>query len=248
MMSGKGGQNGLSSQCQLRTLPLFESVRGEEWPTMDCLKAAPRYAARDTGLLREGEVNGHVHTLLSGWAFRYKLLSDGRRQLLGIILPGDAFGLEAFLGMTSNHSVQTVSDVTYCAIDRRLLVELSEATPRIGRLIVELLVRERQSLEARLACVGRCNAEERIAYFLLDLHSRLKRRQLAKDDTFNLPLTQQQMADSLGLNIIHTNRVLRRLRDRGLFELQDHRLAIRDMAGLRRLAGMRIEAESPWPP
>jgi CRP-like cAMP-binding protein len=228
----------------LRALALFEEFSRDEIEFMRRFKVAHRHAESGKTLIRYGESNGQLYTLFSGWAMRHRLLPDGRRQILQILLPGDLIGLDGIFLDAPQYSVQAATDITFCVLDTRLLAEMPFIQSRLSRRITKVALIEHRMLETLLTIIGRCNAEERIAYFILDLHTRLSRRRLIDGESFAFPLTQQQLADAVGLNIIHTNRVLRRLRMRELLTIHHHRAEIYDLAGLRRLAAFAPHEET----
>jgi CRP-like cAMP-binding protein len=223
----------------LRALSLFEELSREELEFMVRFKVAHRHSARGTILIRDGEGDGLLCTLFSGWALQHRRLSVDRRQITKILLPGDLIGLDAVFIEQPQYSIQAASDITYCVLDKRLLAEMPVAQPALDRRLTRIALTEQRDIEAWLTVIGRCSAEERIAYLILDLHSRLSRRRLIHSDGFTLPLTQQQIADAVGLNIIHTNKILRRLRS--VFTIQKHRVTIHNIAALRRLTAFSPE-------
>jgi CRP-like cAMP-binding protein len=233
-----GDRNSLApwcDSCPLRALPIFEEFSSDELDFMLKFKTAHRHAERGKTLIRHGESVNHVCTLFSGWALRHRLLPDGRRQIVLVLLPGDMIGLDTIFLQPPQYSIQALSDITYCVLDTQLLAAMPLEQPRLAQRLMKLALIEQRVLETRMTVLGRCSAEERIAYLVLDLHQRLSRRRLMNGYGFAFPLTQQQLADAAGLNIIHTNRVLRRLRMRDILTIQNHRAQIHDMAALQRL-------------
>lgn len=237
--TGSSQRNGLSPWCDvcpLRAVSAFEDFSPEELETMMRLKVAHRYAARGDTLIRCGEMNGHLYTLFSGWALRHRLLPDGRRQIIQVVLPGDTIGLDSLFLDGPLYSVQAASDVTFCVLDARLVGDIFGRLPQLGRRLTKLALVEQRALETRLIIVGRCSAEERIAFVFVEIHGQLTKRRLINGNYFRFPITQQQLADFVGLNIIHTNRVLRRLRERGIMTIQSQKVRIHQFAALRQLA------------
>jgi CRP-like cAMP-binding protein len=224
-------------ECPLRRLDLFEDFSPSELGFMQGFKIAHRVAQAGATLMKEGSADGHLYTLFTGWAFRYKLLPDGRRQILNVLLPGDTIGLDAVIGDPPYYSVQAATDISYCVLDAiRKLPVLFRDHPSLALKLTRIALRERQGIDRRLTLTGRCAAEERIASFMLDAYDRLAARGLVRDHSFLLPMTQNQLADALGLNIIHLNRMLRRLRECGLLLIQDREARLLDLEQLRRLA------------
>jgi CRP-like cAMP-binding protein len=170
-----------------------------------------------------------------GWAIRYCLLADGRRQILSILLPGDVVGLEALVKRPMAYSVQATTAVAYRTVDAQRVFNLISHDPQCCAEILQTLWSERTALDEWLTCLGACNAEQRIAFLFINLYERLRALRLMMGNSFTIGLTQQQMADSLGLNLIHFNRVLRRLKAKALLTASDREIVLHDFAGLRGL-------------
>lgn len=224
------------ADCHLRQLPSLQDFSDDELRTVEQLELGHRRAERDAVLLRAGEEAAPTFTLFTGWAFRFRLLPDGRRQLLGILLPGDTVGLETLLGEPPAYSVQAASDVTMCLLDAPRTAQCMIVEPWLRQRIFAMLCKEREAADELLTRIGQCDAEERVTWLLLDLHTRLQRRGLATDHSFSLALRQQHIADLLGLNVIHLNRVLRRLRGRELVTITGRKVILQDIPALERLA------------
>jgi CRP-like cAMP-binding protein len=224
------------TDCHLRRLPSFRDFEDDQVPTVEQLKVGHRRAERDSVLLRAGDEDAAIFTLFTGWAFRFRLLPDGRRQILRILLPGDTVGLELLLGELPAYSVQAVSDVAMCLLDAPHTTQRMVSEPWLRHRVFGLICAEREATDELLTRIGQCDAEERVAWLLLDLHARLQRRGQATEQGFSLALTQQHIADLLGLNVIHLNRVLRRLRGRELVAITGHKVTLLDIPALQRLA------------
>jgi CRP-like cAMP-binding protein len=187
-------------------------------------------------LIAEGDPHGKLYTVYSGWAHRFKVLSDGRRQILDILLPGDFIGLDSILASEFSYSVEAITTLTYDVYNAARLSELYATQPGLGLRLLRIAAVERQRLETHLTSIGPRSADERMAAFLLTCHARLRARGLVDGNTFPLPLTQQHMADYLGITLVHTNRVLRRLQERDLVALKHREVTIRNMDELKMLA------------
>jgi CRP-like cAMP-binding protein len=161
--------------------------------------------------LREGARSDHLYTVLSGWAFRYKMLDDGRRQILNFALPGDMVGLQGALMNEMEHSVEALTPLTLCVFPRLKLYDLYSRFPSLAFDITWMAAREEQLIDEHLVSLGRRTALERTAFLLLNLFARGKEVGLAKDDIIQLPFTQQHLADVLGMSLVHTNKTLKRL-------------------------------------
>jgi CRP-like cAMP-binding protein len=234
-------------RCALRQLPGFEKFTNSELSFMRSFKAAHRHAPAQSTLFLEGDAMQGLYTLFTGWACRYRILHDGRRQILCLLLPGSLIGIEGVLEQRPHYAVAAITDVTYCVLDQRLLPRLFREQPALAMRLLEAAMEERRLLDDRVCSLGQGNAEERVATLFVDLHERLFRLGLVRDGSFTLPITQQQLADLLGLNVIHTNRVLRRLRERKIVTMQERSVHIHDMTELYRAAGIRDNGEERKP-
>jgi CRP-like cAMP-binding protein len=190
-----------------------------------------RHPAR-TDLLRQGEHQDKVWVLREGWAIRHKTLTDGRRQVISFVLPGDIIGIYSCLFDISDHSVTTLTPVEVASFSHELIVELFRRFPRLAAALAWTGAREESILAERLLSLGRRTALERTAHLLIELLHRLDVVNMAQNGHFVLPVTQEILADSLGMSLVHINRTLRRLRDSGLIEVSGQRLRVTDIAQL----------------
>jgi CRP-like cAMP-binding protein len=234
-------------ECPWRQVPFFLDHTPAELDFLVGFKTAHGHAAPNTELLREGEPGPRLFTLFSGWAFRSKLLPDGSRQLLDILLPGDLIGLETVLYGATHHSVISLTDLTYCVLDGARMNELFLKQPSLALKVTSLVAQQLRQLELRTTSIGRCDANGSLAVLLLDLHTRLTRRNLVGENGFGLPLTQQQMADALGLTIVHVNRVIRRMHKAGIMTIQNRHATIHDLSRLIELAALAVDQDTRHP-
>lgn len=205
------------------------------WPSTDVVQVEERFASRNTSMARAGDVGVRVRVIASGWAYRYRMLHDGRRQILNILLPGDAFGLETLFEQPAQASVQTSTALTYFALSSADLKCAFDQLPEFRRQLYQLVLAEKAATEDWLVRLGQFDAEERTAALLTSLHGRLQQCGLASDTSFVLELTQQEMADTLGLHVIHVNRVLGRLRARKLLSTSGKTVTLHDLPQLAEL-------------
>ena len=149
--------------------------------------------------------------LVDGFAFRQKVTGDGSRQILAVCIPGDAVDLQNMFLDVSDHSVQLLTQSHVADVPREALQELVLTQPAIGTAIIQLTLVEASILREWVVNVGRRDARERIAHILCEFAVRLESRGLAGDHGFELPMTQEQLADATGLTSVHVNRVLKGL-------------------------------------
>lgn len=226
-------------ECPLRRLPLFLDQTAEEVALVQSLKRrAARLGALET-LIHEGQTDAPLYTLHEGWAFRYKTLSDGRRQILSFLLAGDFIGVQQKMGDAAAHGVDTLTDAVFCVFQRDALWEIHRRSPSMGFNVTWLTAHEESLVDDTLLSVGRRSAEERIAMLLILLFKRASALQADGGASgVPFPLTQQHVADGLGLSLVHTNKTLRKLERRGLHHISNGRLFMRDVKALARLADL----------
>ena len=187
-------------------------------------------------IIPEHRTSAKLFTLYAGWAFRYKTLQDGRRQILNFMLPGDLVGLQQQFADGAMHGVEAITDVELCVFPRDGLWDLYREHPSLGYDITWLAARGEGMVDDNLVTTGRRNAAERVAMLLMHLYRRMERLGLAGTGWIEFPINQQHIADALGLSLVHTNKTLRRLQQLGLHDIEDGRLRLLNPKALVRLA------------
>jgi len=231
--------------CKLRTLQQFRKFSTSELKFVSGFKSGELVVEAGSTVLLEGTNSPHIFTVLSGWGFREKTLEDGRRQILKFVMPGDLIGLQTALFAEMEHSVQSLTEMTLCVFRRRDVRHLFHAQPDLAFTVVWHAAHEERMLDDHLLSIGRRTAIERIAYILVTLFARARRLGMVdKQNTVAVPITQQHLADALGLSLVHTNKTLRRLLAMSAVTWQAGRLQIDDEARLREIANYAtIETE-----
>ncbi len=235
--------------CPLRQLPLFVPHTPDELQLVQSLKRRDMRLGSGETLIHEGQNDAPLYTLRAGWAFRFKTLSDGRRQILTFLLPGDFIGVQQKMGDAAAHGVETLTEALFCVFQRDALWEIHRHSPTMGFNTTWLTAHEESLVDDTLLSVGRRSAEERIARLLILLFKRaaaLLPNGSAKGVPF--PLTQQHIADGLGLSLVHTNKTLRKLERRGLHRISDGHLYMRDVKAMARLADLYGDGRPPMRP
>jgi CRP-like cAMP-binding protein len=237
------------TECPLRPLPLFMPHSDEELALVQSLKKREYRLDAGATLIHEGQVDAPLYTLLSGWAFRFKTLSDGRRQILNFLLAGDFIGVQQKMGDGAAHGVVTLTEALFCVFQRDALWEMHRRQPAMGFNVTWLTAHEESVVDDNLLSVGRRSAEERIATLLVRLWKRGAALQADQGQGgVPFPLTQQHVADALGLSLVHTNKTLRKLERRGLHAIADGQLHLRDVKALARLADVYGDGRPPARP
>lgn len=186
-------------------------------------------------ILRESEKTDQYFTLRSGWAFRFKRLADGRRQILSFVLPGDPINLESlcFADPSLLYSVKSLTDILVCSFPLPEMVALVHDSPEQKAQLESHLRANISASYGRLADIGRRSALGRIAHLLLELEDRLKRKKLSQGGQFNFPVRQEHLGDAVGLTTVYVNRTLDRLRRLGVIEYDRDLMRILDADKLR---------------
>lgn len=188
-------------------------------------------------IIRQGDRPDHVNLMLDGWAARYTLLPDGTRQITAYLIPGDFCDLHVTILREMDHSILALTPATVAFVPHGVLEKLIENRPQLARALWWATLVDEAVLRAWIVNMGRRDAYESIAHLMCEMHVRMRNVGLVEDDQFSLPLTQEDLADTLGLTPVHTNRVIQRLRADGLIALREKMLTILDVAGLRKAAG-----------
>ena len=221
----------------IRKLSIYTRFLAAELECLTQLQSTHESIGASTDMVHEGQAGHRAFILQKGWAFSYKLLPDGGRQIINFKVPGDFIGLRSVLLRTSDHSFGTISDCIVSPISVKRAITVFNEHPRVGAAILWSLARDEAMAVEHLVDIGRRDAIERIAHFVLELGDRLRLVGLASEVGFEFPINQYLLSDALGLTAIHTNRVLRQLREKGLMTVHQHRVVIHDMKGLVSLAG-----------
>lgn len=237
------------ADCPLRHVAIFKQQQPAELRLIEALRGEQAVRPAGAVLIAEGATQTPLYTLFAGWAFRYKTLSDGRRQILNFLLPGDFIGLQQKVADGATHGVEALTEVWLCPFPRHAVWELHRQAPELGYDITWLAAHEESLVDNNLLSVGRRSAKERLATLLMLLFKRAAAL-LPEDQRVQVPfpLTQQHMADARGLSLAHTHRTLRELERLGLHHLEDGRLSLPNPRALARVADVWGDGVPPERP
>ena len=231
----------------MRPRPSLREFSADELEFVKQFKVDELHVDPGISFLEEGARSEYLYTVLGGWAFRYKMLEDGRRQILNYALPGDLIGLQGMLMKEMEHSVEALAPLTLCVFPRAKLWDLYSKLPSLAFDITWLAAREEQLIDQNLVSLGRRTALERSAYLLLHLFVRAEEVGLARDGGILLPLTQQHVADTLGMSLVHTNKTLKRLMASGAVRWKERQFTVLDRPALEAIAGDDGRQQRPRP-
>ncbi len=187
-------------------------------------------------MVHEGQSNQSAYILAKGWACSYKILPDGNRQIVDFQIPGDFLGLRSVLFRTADHNIVPITKVEASEVAVSDLLTTFSTSPRLATAILWAASRDEAMVVEHLVGLGRRNALQRTAHFLLEMGTRLKLVGLGTAEGFYCPLSQFMLADALGLTAVHINRVLRILREDGLLVVHNKQVRFLDRARLVTLA------------
>lgn len=217
-------------------LSSFMKLSAKDLASLEQIFEAEKSVKKGREIVVDGKEYRNLCFVKDGYALRYKLLRNGKRQILNVLLPGDVIGFPVSFFERSTYSVVALTEIklNICTIDA--YVGLCFERPQFGLALSWLAVKEAAIYAERIVDIGRRTPVERLVHFLLELHSRLLTVGLAEMSSFKLPITQEVIADALGLSIPHLNRVMQHLRKEKLISNSGRIVEFFDMPVLQTLA------------
>lgn len=230
-----------ATDAVLRRLSGYAPLAPDEAALLRQVTARPVSVPARTELVRDGEAAPRPQVLLEGWACRQRLLADGRRQIVVVLLPGDLIGLGQRRRSLPFGSVATLTPAQICeagALREAAAGGVQEAGKETGLAAALRQAREMEELWLvnQVVRLGRQTAYERVAHFLLELRERLTAVDRVQENRFSFPITQEVLADALGLSVVHMNRTMQQLRRDGLIEQRATAITLRDVPALVSIA------------
>ena len=219
-----------------RKIDNFVELRPEDRSALEqAAQVVHRLGPRES-IIEEGDRPGAVNLILEGWACRYKQLEDGRRQIISFYLPGDMCDPYVFLLRAMDQSIATLTSVRYARVSREAIRALSAQSQDLAEALWWDMMVGAEIQREWTVSLGRRTAAERLAHLFCELVARLEAVGLTNGRDCEMPVTQADLGDAVGLSTVHVNRTLQELRSLGLVSLRGRHLSILDEDGLRRLA------------
>jgi CRP-like cAMP-binding protein len=235
-------------QCPLVACAGLRPHPPEEIPYIQSFKTGEIALERGETLIEQDVTRGGLYTLLDGVMMRYRMLADGRRQIVNFMFPGDLIGLEAAFGEPASHSAEALRAARLCVFDYRRYYDLIVAQPSLGYDITWLAAKEETALEEHLVALGRRSARERVAYLAVWLLERARGTCMADNrNRLEVTITQAQIADMLGLSLVHTNRTIKALERQELVMWRQTSIEVPDLAAVADFAHWDEPKEKPRP-
>jgi CRP-like cAMP-binding protein len=223
----------LAAQFLVRKLQNFTMLSDQEKRALCNAISQVRHYGCHEDVISEGDLTGSINILLSGYACRQKMLPDGRRQIIGLMSPGDISDVHVFLRRRMDHTISTVSPARVGTLPREVAIDLTERYPRLSQAWRWSTMVEESIAREWLINVGQRTALERLAHLFCEIYTRLAAVGLTVNGSCELPLTQGQLADILALSTVHVNRTLQELRQADLVSVRDKTLTIHDFRALQ---------------
>ena len=222
-----------------RKLERWESLSDADQATLEAISGSVESVERHQQLIGEGDDPRIVFLLLEGWAIRYKVLPNGKRQIVAILLPGDLCDIHIFILDHMDHGIAMLTEGKVVRIPKDAMLAVIDENPAIARALWWTTLVDEAVLREWLVNVGGRDAYARVAHLICELHVRMSNVELVTKGAMSLPLTQTDIGEALGLTSVHVNRMLRQLRLNGLITFKSFRLHILDLDGLNQAAGFR---------
>jgi len=227
--------------CPLRRKELFDRLTRDELAFMETFKIGEMEVEAGTPILEQGSSTPQLFTVLRGMGLRYTLLQSGQRQVVNFAFPGDFIGLQAGLTRESGHSLVAVTPMTLCVFSRAELWRLFRQQPSRAYALTWLAAVEEHFLGETIATLGQRDAMQRIAWAFVRIYQRLRAIDLGREGAVPFPYRQQDLADALGLSLVHTNKTLKALRDRQLASWRNDTLQVMALAALAEIAMVDLQ-------
>jgi CRP-like cAMP-binding protein len=222
----------------IKRLSMFVPLGPDEQAAIEAITRGHRAIGSGEMLVREGSRPDRVCLILDGAAYRHRYLSDGRRQILGYLLPGDLCDTQFIICNECDHMVGMLCNSQIAIIPIAALIETMVRFPLIERGLLMMSLVEAATAREWLLNVGQRDAFQRLGHLFCELSKRFEVFGKARsEDGVDIPLTQRDLADTMGLTTVHVNRVLQRLRREDLLELSRKHFRILDFERLSELSG-----------
>jgi CRP-like cAMP-binding protein len=235
------------ANCPLRQLDTFQEVKNDELKFLTRFKKGELSINKGTPILMQGSNSPQLYTVLKGMGVRYLILRNGERQVINFVLPGDFLGLQAGLMGEMKHSIDATTDMVLCVFDRSDLWTLFKHQPERAFDLTWLASIQEHFLGEALASIGQMSATQRMCWGLLRFLKRCERLGLSRGEKCRMPFTQQDLADALGLSLVHTNKTLMKLRNQQILSWSDGELHLLDRKRATSLAMLEIEEPNARP-
>ena len=223
-------------ECPVRTLTSYFTMVENDPKMAIFLRREVVFVPARRVILRQGEVPAKFFTLYDGWAFRFVLLPDGRRQILSFLVPGDLIANQAINISPLSFSVKMITDATLCAFDAMGLMDALHSNTAARERVTARYAREAEEADERIVGLGRRTTVERVARLIIKLTNKMRRSKFVLGESFEFPLRQKHIADALGMTAMSVSRTISILRNEGVISFDHKTITINDRQKLIEIA------------
>ena len=213
-------------------LKSLEFLEKPDWQALEKLFENEEHAHAGAQIVREKETMNRTRFLVKGWAYRYKLLPDGRRQILNFLLPGDIIGFYAIMRNQSDYGVDALTPIELIVFPAAQLVNIVSGTPRLILALSWIAAQSERLLDEQITRIGRRNAAVRMAHLFVELFLRQLNAGFLQERARFLPLSQSILADALGMSHVHANRSFKLLARDGAVSIQHSQIHLDNIEAL----------------
>ena len=241
----------MSDSCFVQRLLHYLDLTEAEKSAIAQLEKEPTDLSAGQKLWEEGAESDQVCIVQKGWLLSETVLEAGERQILRFYFPGELIGTASIAFDHAANTVRAVQDARLCIFPRSRLGQLFVEQPRLGTLFYSLGMLEVIDLNDRLRALGRTDGKARLAHLFLSIAGRLRVLHGRSYNILQVPLTQSDLADAVGLTAIHVNRLLKEMTGEGLIRRSRREIELLDEPELRRISQYRdrhLEIDTSWFP
>jgi len=230
----------MDSSCIVKHFEHYAVVSEAERELLDSLERSPKSYPKNYYLWSHGDPAEEFYSVKKGWAYSFRDLKDGTRQVLDVYVPGDIIGLRDFAFQRRITGLRLLTNGVLCAFPKTRLTEVFAESLLLCNIFFMIASRDQAILVERLVNLGRRSAREKLAHFLVEIARRLEKTNLQVANYLHLPLTQTLLADALGLSVVHVNRTFHELKEENLVD-SNTGIELLDIEGLKSVAGFDPE-------
>jgi CRP-like cAMP-binding protein len=219
----------------VRKLSQFAGLAAEERKAIAGVTGKISEFASGDDIVRRGDLTGGVKLVVEGFACRYKLLDDGRRQILAYLIPGDFCDLNLFLLDRVEHSTAAMTRTRVAFISQNDVLALTDKFPNLTRALWRSTLLDEAITSEWVVNLGQRTAYERMAHLFCELFYRMRSINGVTGNSYALPITQAALGDTVGLSNVHVNRTIQELRAQGLISFRGGVITVNDLPALERV-------------
>ena len=222
--------------CSTRRHSWFKHCKKQDLKTFQLHRNSQNLIPAGDYLFMEGQVPTSAYTLQKGWAISYKTLSNGQRQILSVAFSGDFLGYRTDMSKPIDYSVVALTECRVCAFSESNIKQLLTKSPELMLSLIRIQDAQSIACRTRLTYIGQAPAKLKLAYFLVNILTKLKNRGVDITKSIKFPLTQENVADCIGITSVHMCRIAVELRRANIVDCRHNHIVVTDFNALNALA------------